>query len=394
MILNLTPEQRRRLIETVARRVAERLEFDASGAGGGSVAAPWSAAPADAVGSSAGWVAPCAIPPPGSPRYGYIMGELDARERERERAAGRGGSPSAAPTSPSGEWEFPAPNAGASGAPPELAAAAPPRSLSDSVSPSAAGTPGESLARLKDGGACRIGRPEDFAPASCADLAPLIDHTLLRPGATPREIEELCREALRHGFASVCVNGAHVRLCAGLLKNSCVKVCAVVGFPLGAMSPEAKACEARLAVAAGADELDMVLNIGRLKAGDFAGALQDVQAVVAAATGRPVKVILETGLLTDAEKVAACVIAKSAGARFVKTSTGFGPGGATAEDVELMGRVVGGGGPGALGIKASGGVRDCASALRLVHAGATRLGASASVAIVAEIQKPAREGTP
>lgn len=210
------------------------------------------------------------------------------------------------------------------------------------------------------------------------ELAKLIDHTLLKPDATPEAIARLCREAVEHGFASVCVNPANVARAATHLRDTPVKVCTVIGFPLGATTPLVKAFEVRDAVANGADELDMVLNVGALKAGDHGLVARDIRSVVEAAGGRLVKVILETGLLTDEEKVAACRLAVEAGASFVKTSTGFGPGGATVEDVRLMRATVG---PD-LGVKASGGIRDRAAAERMVEAGATRLGTSSGVAIV------------
>ena len=210
-------------------------------------------------------------------------------------------------------------------------------------------------------------------------LARMIDHTLLAPGATRRDVEELCAEAEAHCFASVCVNPWWVRLCAERLAESPVKVCTVVGFPLGANRTETKVYEAVRAVEDGATELDMVLAVGALKSGAYSEVESDVAGVVKAGAGRAVvKVILETALLSDEEKVKACVLAKSAGARFVKTSTGFGGGGATVADVALMRRVVGG----ELGVKASGGVSDQSTALEMIEAGATRIGASAGVRIV------------
>jgi deoxyribose-phosphate aldolase len=211
-----------------------------------------------------------------------------------------------------------------------------------------------------------------------SELAGLIDHTLLKPDATPDQLQKLCDEARRYNFACVCVNSANVSRCRALLGGSTVKVCAVVGFPLGAMSPGAKAFEAREAVRNGAAEIDMVMNIGALKAADYALVIEDISKVVAAARPAKVKVILETGMLSDEEKVAACTLAKLAGAHFVKTSTGFGKGGATAEDIRLMRRVVGA----ELGVKASGGIRSQEDAARMVEAGASRIGASASVSIV------------
>ena len=210
-------------------------------------------------------------------------------------------------------------------------------------------------------------------------LASLIDHTLLKPGATAAEIERLCREALDYRFASVCVNGCWASRCRPLLAGSGVKLCCVVGFPLGAMAPAAKAFEAAQAVADGADEIDMVLNLGALKSGDPEAVERDIRGVVDAAQGRAVKVILETGLLDDAEKVLACRISQRAGAAFVKTSTGFAAGSAaTAGDIALMRRTVG---PD-MGVKASGGVRTRADAELMVASGASRIGTSAGIAIV------------
>jgi len=216
--------------------------------------------------------------------------------------------------------------------------------------------------------------------AAQPDLARMIDHTLLRPDATTGEIETLCREAERYGFASVCVNSCHVSLCATLLAGSPVKVCATIGFPLGAMSTGAKVQESRTALDDGARELDMVINIGMLKSGNLAYVEEDIRAVVQTAhpRGALVKVILETGLLKDEEKIAACTIAQRAGADFVKTSTGFGHGGASVADVALMRKTVGA----SLGVKASGGIRTREDALAMVAAGATRIGASAGVRIL------------
>lgn len=227
-------------------------------------------------------------------------------------------------------------------------------------------------------GACRVGVAS--GARELGGLAGYIDHTLLKPDASSAEIDRLCDEALRHRFASVCVNGSWVRRCAEILAGSGVAVCAVVGFPLGASATEVKVYEARRAIEDGACEIDMVMHVGALKSGDDAFVRRDVAAVAEAchALGVKLKVILETGLLTDAEKVRACELAKSAGADFVKTSTGFSKGGATAADVELMRRAVG---P-VLGIKASGGVRSQDDARAMIAAGATRIGASASVAIV------------
>ncbi|WP_244527481.1 deoxyribose-phosphate aldolase [Lihuaxuella thermophila] len=209
-------------------------------------------------------------------------------------------------------------------------------------------------------------------------IAAMIDHTLLKPEATREQIAVLCEEAKRHGFASVCVNPYWVKEAAAHLAGTDVKVCTVVGFPLGATTKEVKVFETRDAIQNGATEIDMVMNIGALKSGDLQTVQEDIQAVVEAAQGLTVKVILETGLLTDEEIVQACEQAKRAGARFVKTSTGFGRGGATVEAVELMRKTVG---P-ELGVKASGGIRDLKTAQQMIEAGADRIGASASVAIV------------
>ncbi len=217
------------------------------------------------------------------------------------------------------------------------------------------------------------------------DVAAYIDHTLLRPDGTQREIEQLCGEAAEFGFASVCVNPCWVELCARRLAGTRVKVCTVVGFPLGASHREIKAAETRKAIRDGAREIDMVINIGALKGGDDRAVLNDIRAVVDACDdGRSVicKVIIETALLTDEEKVRACVAAKQARADFVKTSTGFASGGATAEDVALMSRVVSGT---RMGVKASGGVRSLADLDAMVRAGATRIGASAGVKIMKEL---------
>lgn len=211
-----------------------------------------------------------------------------------------------------------------------------------------------------------------------ADLAGYIDHTLLKAEATRDDVVKLCEEARRYSFATVCVNGANVGLAARLLAGSSTRAIAVVGFPLGAMTPSAKAFEAREAVRAGAAEIDTVINIGALKSKDYRLVLDDIAQVVKAVAPVPVKVILETALLSQDEKIIACSLSKAAGAAFVKTSTGFSTGGATAEDIALMRRIVG---PD-VGVKASGGVRSADDARRFVEAGADRLGASASVAIV------------
>lgn len=220
----------------------------------------------------------------------------------------------------------------------------------------------------------------------CGDFAHMIDHTLLKPNATQEEIGKLCEEAKKYGFASVCVNPAYVPLAAKLLKGSRVKVCTVIGFPLGSTTPTVKAIEARDAIANGADEIDMVINIGALKSGNYSLVLDDIKAVREATRGKVLKVIIETAYLTREEKIKACELSKQAGADFVKTSTGFGPHGATVDDVKLMREVVG---PD-MGVKASGGIRDYKTACEMIKAGATRLGTSASVAIVTK--KNAGEG--
>ncbi len=216
--------------------------------------------------------------------------------------------------------------------------------------------------------------------ASDTPLAGMIDHTLLRPEATPAQIEALCDEAMRYRFASVCVNPAYVPLCARLLRSTPVAVGTVIGFPLGATTTKTKVFEATQAIGNGARELDMVINAGWLKAGDYGAVAEDLRAVVEAAHAQQVlvKVIIETALLTDREKVAACALAARVGADFVKTSTGFLGGGASTADVALMRRVVG---P-AMGVKASGGIRTLADAQALIAAGADRIGTSSGVAIV------------
>ena len=219
------------------------------------------------------------------------------------------------------------------------------------------------------------GIPEDLK------LAGMIDHTLLKPDATPDQIAQLCFEAKKYGFATVCVNPTWAELCAKLLQGSPVKVCTVVGFPLGASATEVKVFETINASQHGVTEIDMVINIGGLKARDLQAVATDIRGVVMAAHSRGmlVKVIIETGLLTDEEKVIACLLSKEAGADFVKTSTGFSGGGATVHDIGLMRRVVG---P-EMGVKASGGVRTYEDAESMVKAGATRIGASAGVKIIA-----------
>ena len=214
--------------------------------------------------------------------------------------------------------------------------------------------------------------------ASPRELAPLIDHTVLRPDAGERDVARACDEALQHGFAGVCVREAHLALVVRRLAGRGPLPIAVADFPGGTRPTAERAEEVRRLAGLGAREIDIVFPLRRLAARDHAGALADLAAVVHAAGAAAVKVILETGALSDAEKAAACALARAAGAAFVKTSTGFGPGGATAEDVALLRGLVGA----AAGVKASGGIRTAADALRMVRAGANRLGASASVAIV------------
>ncbi len=215
---------------------------------------------------------------------------------------------------------------------------------------------------------------------SGAKLARFIDHTLLKPDATREAVRRLCEEARRYRFAAVCVNPVWVALCAEALADTDVAVCTVVGFPLGANRPETKAHEAELACHDGATELDMVMNVGALKGGEVEAVAADIAAVVATAHahGALVKVIIEAALLTDEEKALACALSEAAGADYVKTSTGFGPGGATTHDVALMRRVVGD----RLGIKAAGGIRTYEDAVAMLRAGATRIGTSSGVAIV------------
>jgi deoxyribose-phosphate aldolase len=217
---------------------------------------------------------------------------------------------------------------------------------------------------------------DDYAPSS---LAKYIDHTLLKPDASEDQIRKVCDEAKKHQFASVCVNPSYIKLVAEQLAGSGVAPCVVVGFPLGATTPEVKADETNTVVLNGAKEVDMVINVGAVKSGNWALVKRDIEAVVGAAKGRAlVKVIIETCLLTDEEKVKACTVSKLAGADFVKTSTGFSTGGATVEDVRLMRQTVG---P-VMGVKASGGVKDYNSAVAMIKAGATRLGTSSGAVIV------------
>lgn len=231
-------------------------------------------------------------------------------------------------------------------------------------------------------GASRLGL--HAAGGGTGEVAGLIDHTLLKPDASATDIDTLCTEAARFHFATVCVNPAWVALAARRLRGSGVGVCSVVGFPLGATTPDVKQYEARRAIFDGAAEIDMVINVGALKSADLRLVTADIAAVAAPCRDAGVvsKVIIEAALLTDDEKVTACTLAKAAGADFVKTSTGFGPGGATVADVALMRRVVGD----EMGVKAAGGVRDLEHVRAMVAAGATRVGASAGVRIVHESQ--------
>ena len=234
-----------------------------------------------------------------------------------------------------------------------------------------------SVRAMEGAGAMRVGAAAGVGSVP-ADLAKLIDHTLLKPEATRDEVVKLCEEAKKHRFASVCVNTTWVPLCKSLLSGTDVMVCAVVGFPLGAMTPTAKGYEAREAVRQGASEIDMVINIGALKSRDYETVFEDICRVVKMSAPAAVKVILETSALTQEEKIIAISLSKLSGAAFVKTSTGFGKGGATVEDVQLMRKLVGD----ELGVKASGGVRTVEDAVKMAQAGANRIGASASVAIV------------
>ncbi len=238
----------------------------------------------------------------------------------------------------------------------------------------------ERLKGVLDAGATRIGV---HASGGAADgVASVIDHTLLKADATRAEVEQLCAEADQNRFASVCVNPTWVALCASRLRGTTVKVCSVVGFPLGATTADTKHYETRRAIFDGAHEIDMVINVGALKSGDLRVVERDIEAVTSPCREAGVlsKVIIEAALLTNEEKVTACTLAKAAAADFVKTSTGFGPGGATAADVALMRSVVGDG----MGVKAAGGVRDLDGLKAMVAAGATRIGASAGVRIVQE----------
>ncbi len=242
----------------------------------------------------------------------------------------------------------------------------------------------ELVQQFVDAGAVRLGAAPGLVRVP-AGVAQYIDHTLLKPEATADQIARLCAEAREHHFAAVCVNPCNIRQCTELLRGSGVHVCSVVGFPLGATLPEVKAYETERVIWDGATEVDMVINIGALKGGDYALVQRDIEAVVHVAQRNRAlaKVIIEAALLTDDEKVKACTLAKAARADYVKTSTGFGPGGATLHDVELMRRTVG---P-EMGVKAAGGIRDYETAQQMITAGATRLGASAGVKILREAEE-------
>ena len=247
---------------------------------------------------------------------------------------------------------------------------------------------GDRVDLIVQAGADRVAAGLGVTPAR-ASLAGMIDHTLLKPDATPDQIAQLCYEARKYGFAAVCINPTHVELAAQLLRGSAVAVCTVVGFPLGATPPEVKAYEAQVALDHGATEIDMVINIGALKARDYEMVARDIRAVVRVCQAHQppalVKVIIEAALLNEEEKIAASLLAKESGADYVKTSTGFASGGATVADVQLMRRTVG---P-RMGVKAAGGVRTRDEADAMVQAGATRIGASAGVKIVQTEPAPA-----
>jgi deoxyribose-phosphate aldolase len=237
----------------------------------------------------------------------------------------------------------------------------------------------EAVRNILDSGADRIGtKPGINGSKIDRELAGRIDHTLLKPDASREQLLKVCEEAIQYGFATVCVNSSNIPLVARQLKGSPVKPIAVVGFPLGAATSQAKAFEAKEAIRAGAEEIDMVINIGALRSKDYRLVYEDLKTVVEASKPHKVKVIIETAQLNQEEKIIACALSKTAGAAFVKTSTGFGGGGATVEDIALMRRVVGSD----MEVKASGGIRTREDAQKMVQAGADRIGASASVAIV------------
>lgn len=234
---------------------------------------------------------------------------------------------------------------------------------------------------LIDVGASRISSKLGIASGVDQKVASMIDHTLLKPDATREELIQLCEEAKAYNFATVCVNASNIPLCARLLKGSSVKPIAVVGFPFGAGPSAAKAFEAREAIKAGAEEIDMVINLGALKSKDYKLVFDDIYAVAQASQPKKLKVIIESSNLDEDQKIAACVLSKAAGAAFVKTSTGYGKGGATVEDIKLMRRIVGND----MEVKASGGIRTREDADKMLEAGADRIGASASVAIVTRV---------
>lgn len=248
----------------------------------------------------------------------------------------------------------------------------------------------DAVKNIIDSGAERITTSIGIPETIEFDIARMIDHTLLKPEATLDEIRQLCDEAKQFSFASVCVNPGYVKFCYDQLKNTNVKVCTVIGFPLGANTTETKRFEAKQAIENGAREIDMVINIGMLKSGNYDYVLNDIQQIVLEAKPKRVivKVIIETCLLTDEEKIKACILSKEAGADFVKTSTGFSKGGATAGDVALMKYVVGG----SVGVKASGGIRSREDAELMIASGADRIGASASVKIVQNIKDNSSKG--
>lgn len=236
----------------------------------------------------------------------------------------------------------------------------------------------QTVGKIVDMGAVRLGSKVGIRAGVDSQMASMIDHTLLKPDAKKEELSKVCHEAMQYGFATVCVNSSNIPYVAKMLRNSSVKPIAVVGFPLGAASTQSKVFESREAIKNGAEEIDMVVNLGALKDKDYQLVYEDILRVVEASKPRKVKVIIETSKLTDEEKVIACALSKAAHAAFVKTSTGFGGGGATVEDIELMRRVVGKD----MEVKASGGVKTAEDAKAMVEAGANRIGASASVAIV------------
>jgi len=240
------------------------------------------------------------------------------------------------------------------------------------------------LRGVLEAGASRLG--VHAAGGAPGGVAAMIDHTLLKPDATRADVEKLCKEAAEFRFATVCINPVWVALASARLRGSGVGVCSVVGFPLGATTPDVKQYETRRAIFDGASEIDMVINVGALKSGDVRTVERDIESVVEPCRpcGVISKVIIEAALLSDDEKITACTLSKAAGADFVKTSTGFGPGGATAADVALMRRVVGA----EMGVKAAGGVRDLEALKAMVAAGATRVGASAGVKIIQESKRP------